>query len=249
MNKEKLIDFKKIYQNILFANRFMKIARIFHFEKLSLSPFTLKETDECLLLAPHPDDETMGCGGLLLKYPGNFNIVCLTDGRCGSYDYSADATIKIRNSEFVAAMSNYGINSYSFLGIEDRKLIENYSLFEPIDISNYDYIFLPNYFDQNKDHKAATILLQKLLLKKKYKRNLKVVLYEVWNTISLPNYFLNITDVVEEKKKLINIYQSQVKNVNFADGIIGLNKYRGMISNCDYAETYSVIDVKTFMKL
>ncbi|OGI21814.1 MAG: hypothetical protein A2255_00660 [Candidatus Melainabacteria bacterium RIFOXYA2_FULL_32_9] len=245
----KLIDFKKFYQNILFADRFLKIARIFHFEKISWSLLNLEPRDKCLLLAPHPDDETVGCAGLLLKYPKNFDIVCITDGRCGSYDHTPDETIDIRKREFEEAMEKFGISSYSFLNIEDRKLINNYSIFKSLNINDYNYILLPNYFDQNKDHKAVTVLLQKLLLNKKYKSGLKIVFYEVWSALPLPNYFFDISDVIENKKELINLYQSQVKYVSFVDGIIGLNRYRGMQSNCHYSEAFSIIDVKTFMKL
>ncbi|EKE03434.1 MAG: N-acetylglucosaminyl-phosphatidylinositol de-N-acetylase family protein Est14A [uncultured bacterium] len=245
----KLIDFKKLYQKFLFADRLLKIARIFHFEKLSGSLFELESADKCLILSPHPDDETVGCAGLLLKYPQNFDIICVTDGRCGSYDHTPEETTEIRRKEFEAAMARYGISSYSFLNIEDRKLINNYSVFKSLDIADYDYIFLPNYFDQNKDHKAVTVLLQKLLLNKKYKNNLKIVFYEVWSALPLPNYFFNISDVVESKKELINLYQSQVRYVSFVESIIGLNKYRGMQSNCHYAEAFSIMDVRTFMKL
>ena len=44
---------------------------------------TIKPNDKCLVLAPHADDESIGCGGLLLKYPNNFEVVVLTDGRKG----------------------------------------------------------------------------------------------------------------------------------------------------------------------
>lgn len=43
----------------------------------------IEPNDKCLIIAPHADDESIGCGGILLKYPQNFEVVVLTDGGKG----------------------------------------------------------------------------------------------------------------------------------------------------------------------
>ena len=53
----------------------------------------------------------------------------------------------------------------------------------------------------------------------------------------------------EKKEQMINCYQSQLKNLDFLEGIIGLNKYRGTCVSISHAEAFSVIDIKTFMEL
>ena len=244
-----MLDIKKIYQKIVYANRFLRLARIFHFEKIFPSKLEINNGNKCLLLAPHPDDETMGCGGLLLKHPDIFDVICLTDGRYGGYDQPNDEIAATRKLEFEKALKKIGISNYRMLEIEDRKLINNYPVFENINIEKYDYIFIPNYFDQHKDHKAVTILLQKLLNNKLHKNNLKIAFYEVWSPITIPNFYFDISDVIEKKESLIDIYQSQTKHVDFKTGIKSLNLYRGMQFNCKYAEIFSIIDIKTFMKL
>lgn len=45
-----------------------------------VSLLELNPDDKCLVIAPHADDESIGCGGLLLKYPDNCDVVVLTDG-------------------------------------------------------------------------------------------------------------------------------------------------------------------------
>ncbi|MDD3013833.1 MAG: PIG-L family deacetylase [Candidatus Gastranaerophilales bacterium] len=240
---------KKLYQKIVYANRFLRLARIFHFEKIAPAKLELNSNNKCLLLAPHPDDETMGCGGLLLKHSSIFDVVCLTDGRYGGYDQSNDEIAALRKIEFEKALDKIGILNYCMLKIEDRKLIKNYPVFENINVEKYDYVFIPNYFDQHKDHKAVTILLQKLLRTKKHKVNLKIAFYEVWSPITIPNFYFDISDVIEEKESLIDIYQSQLKHVDFKAGIKSLNLYRGMQFNCRFSEVFSIIDINTFMKL
>ena len=244
-----MFEVKKLYQKIVYANRFLKLTKLFHFEKIAPEKLQLNPADKCLLLAPHPDDETVGCGGLLSKYSDIFDVICLTDGRHGGYNQPEDEIATIRKAEFEKAIKQVGISNYSMLNIEDRKLINEYNIFQNINIDKYDYIFIPNYFDQHKDHKAVTILLKQLLKTGSHKKNVKIAFYEVWSPLTIPNFYLDISDIIEQKESLIEIYQSQVKYVDFKNGIKSLNYYRGMQFNCKYAEVFSIIDLNTFMKL
>jgi len=226
------------------------LARAFHYEKFFCNELTFEKNDKCLLLGPHPDDETFGCGGLLIKYPDNFDIVCLTDGRDGGYgEESKEELAVIRKNEFKSVMEKLKITSYKFLDIPDRKLIYGYDTFKSLELEKYDYIFVPNYFDQHKDHKAVTNLVQKYFINTKSKDNVKIVFYEVWAALAFPNYYIDITRIMDQKKELIQEYHSQSRHVNFLEGICALNRYRGMLVNRDYAELFSIIDLNTFMKL
>ncbi|MDD3149397.1 MAG: PIG-L family deacetylase [Candidatus Gastranaerophilales bacterium] len=240
---------KKIYEKIIFANRFLKLARFFHFVKIFPTELTFKKEDKCLLLAPHPDDETIGCGGILSLYPQNFDVICLTDGSHGGYNIDSKELKLIRANEFKNTMQEMGIKNFSLLPIEDRKLIKNYDIVKNIEILDYDYIFIPNYFDQHKDHKATTILLQKLLKRKQHKENVQIVFYEVWSALPIITHYVDILNILEKKKHYIKNYQSQLTYVDFLQGIIGLNQYRGMQTNLGYAEAFSILGVDDFLKL
>ena len=41
----------------------------------------IDEKARILIVSPHPDDETIGCGGILAKYGSQCDVVVLTDGR------------------------------------------------------------------------------------------------------------------------------------------------------------------------
>jgi LmbE family N-acetylglucosaminyl deacetylase len=226
----------------------MKLTRMLHFEKIFPEYLTLKK-EKCLLLAPHPDDETFGCSGLLLKHPENFQVICITDGKHGGRHDTEEEKNSMRRQEFLEVMESYKINNYSFLEIEDRKLIYNFDKFKKINIEEYDYIFIPGYYDQHKDHKAVTVLLQKLLSEKSHKLEVKIVFFEIWSPLPLVNRVVDITGVINRKKEIISLYSSQNRYVDFLEGIVGLNRYRGMLSNVGYAEGYCEMDLKTFLKL
>lgn len=230
---------------------------VFKFSKLAStinlkpSELVLSENTKCLCLVPHADDESIGMGGLLSLYPKNFDVILLTDGRKGIKDVSVEDAVKIREEEFKCALEVAGrVNNYKFLSAEDKKLLDNFDLFKTIDISDYDYIFAPNIIDQHPDHKAVSLLLSRLLQSgTKVKSDLKICFYEVWSTLGLVNAFVDISDVIDSKKAMINCYKSQITLKNYEYHALGLNQYRGMLKDKKYVEAFCVLNADDFLKI
>lgn len=237
---------KNLFKNIVF--KFNKLASTIN---LKPSELVLKEGQKCLCLVPHADDESIGMGGLLSLYPKLFDVILLTDGRKGIKDLPVEEAIKIREDEFKCALEAAGgVNDYKFLHAEDKKLLDNFDLFVTIDISTYDYIFVPNIIDQHPDHKAISLLLKQLLDNgAKTKPDLKICFYEVWSTLGLVNAFVDISDVIDSKKSMINCYKSQIAKKNYEYHALGLNQYRGMFKDKKYVEAFCVMDVNNFLKI
>ena len=72
----------------------------------------IKPNDNILIIAPHPDDECIGPGGVLCLYPKQCSVIVLTDGREGQGDVLPDIAKKIRKTEFVEEMRYLGIQDY-----------------------------------------------------------------------------------------------------------------------------------------
>ena len=242
-----MINLKKIYKDYVIRKKYLKFVNFFHFEKINPAELIIQSGEKCLVLSPHFDDETLGCSGLLIKYPENVHVICLTDGKSGTMENNDEELVNIRKKEFTSVMKELGITSYEFLDIPDGKLVYNYEKFSQIDISDYDYIFIPNYFDNHKDHKAVSTLLKQLLKEKTHKTSLKIAFYEIWSVMPLPNYYFDITKIIKKKKDLIKKYTSQTKNVWLEKGILSLNAYIGVLLNIGWAEMYTIIDKITFM--
>ncbi|GAB4491904.1 MAG: hypothetical protein Fur0016_24180 [Anaerolineales bacterium] len=63
--------------------------------------------------------------------------------------------------------------------------------------------------------------------------------YEVWQPISTPNLFINISEHVETKSQAILQYTSQLADQIYHDAALGLNRYRGaMGAGTKYAEAF-----------
>lgn len=201
-------------------------------------PWQIKPSDRFLLLAPHADDETIGCGGFLLKYGAQCDVVLLTDGRHGDSNVKPAEMIDIRKKEFEEVMSHYAVKNFKMLNVEDGKLIDCFRDFATLDFKEYDYILMPHPMDFHKDHVAVSCLFKRLCRTRPFAGS--VVYYEIWNTLCAPTHYIDISDVIKEKERLINLYRSQVKNIDYASRILGLNHYRGLRHHVAYEEDFLI---------
>ncbi|MDR1523399.1 MAG: PIG-L family deacetylase [Endomicrobium sp.] len=220
------------------------IKKIFRYkqakETKTLYPkkFNVNPQDKFLILSPHPDDECIGCGGFLLSYGFQCDVVLLTNGCYGDASITPEKNVQIRYREFDLAMKKVNVAKIYKMDIEDTKLIDNFKRFKFIMKTimyncKYDYVFMPSPKDAHPDHKAVSFLFDKLKL-----RNCKKVYYEVWSTLYQPSHFIDISKLRKNKRELINIYESQTKHIDYASRILGLNYFRGMTHNISYEEDY-----------
>lgn len=238
-----------MFKKILFKKMFYKFNKFA--ASINLKPVELDlKGSKCLCLSPHPDDETIAMGGTLALFGENFEVVLLTDGRKGIKDKTPEETVKIRQEEFKNSLAVAKIQNYSFLNIEDKKLMSNLDVLKNINFEQYDYIFLPNIIDQHPDHKAVSFLLREAINSgTKVKPDVKICMYEVWSALGLVNSFIDISEVIETKKSMINCFKSQTQQKDYVHHAIGLNQYRGMFKDKKYAESFFVMELSEFNKL
>ena len=78
-----------------------------------------------LVISPHPDDESVGCGGTIRKHvlKGDaVHVVFLTSGEAGGHGRSAEETVRLREAEARAAAEILGLASIEFWHEPDGKL-------------------------------------------------------------------------------------------------------------------------------
>lgn len=198
----------------------------------------LEKIKKALVLAPHPDDESIWCGGLLLKF--HPTVVIMTDGRHGDEEGCEERTIRIRHAELAKAMQFAGITSYSELGIEDGRLAEADfgEIVHRTRLEDYGAIFVPAPHDAHPDHAAVWSGLAPFI-----KEGQQVYLYEGWSALATPTHYLDISDIIEEKKRLVQAYASQESYVRYSERAVALAHYRGLLPYpaVEYAEAYQRI--------
>ena len=195
---------------------------------------TLSDNERILVVAPHPDDESIGCGGLLNLYRGHCDVLLVTDGIS---DVSKEKELSAkRQKEFVEAMKVCGVDNRFLLHIPQLQILNHFNRFLSIDYSIYKYIFVPNRYEYHRDHVDTYKSVKKAIKQLRIKTDL--VEYEVWTTIRFPNFYLDISPVLDKKIEAINQHRSQTANLDYVKFITGLNAYRGISKQMKYAESF-----------
>lgn len=203
------------------------------------SSFLIKEDTTILIVVPHPDDETIGLGGFIMKYSSNCTLMLVTNGCCGNPEYSREETIRVRNEEYCRALARLGVPARLIsLEIDDRSVGKHLKQVKKAIDEKYDYIFVPNPRDDHIDHKAISKYISRLSFWGIIKST--IVEYEVWTPLRRPNLYIDISDVYQDKEAAIREYKSQLDHVAYDWGSLGLNRFRGMLNHCNYAEAYYI---------
>ena len=224
--------------------------------------------DRVLVIAAHPDDDILGCGGTLSKIRSGgseVRVVFIAEGTtCRFTDCviteEAKTEIKKRESYAVSALEVLGIQDVSFYNlpcgrldqypiIEINKIIESeIAGFKP------DTILTHSSVDANSDHRKvheSVIMATRPGALNYIKRILcfEVLSSSEWKfTESFsPNYFVSISSEDANKKiKAMQKYESEISDFPFprsVDGIMTLLKMRGMQSNSGFSEAFEVLRI------
>jgi LmbE family N-acetylglucosaminyl deacetylase len=218
-----------------------------------------------LIIAAHPDDEILGCGGLISKYQALgviFKILFIGEGSTCRFEEpksnEALIAIKQRNSSAIRSLKSLGVIDLEFNNlpcgrldqvpiISINKIIENA-------INNFlpDTVITHSPYDANNDHKIvfnATIMATRPGAQNVVN---EVMSYEVlssseWVYVQTftPNYFEELTEKdVESKWQALSLYETEIKNYPFPrsrDGVRALAMIRGMQSGVKFAEAFHLI--------
>lgn len=142
------------------------------------------------VFSPHPDDETLGCGGTIIKKKragAEVKIFFMTDGqKSHSHLISKNKLKCIRVSEALAASRMLGLeeNDVAFLEYEDGELSRNQDsairkVVEILLLQQPDEVFIPCKREtRNSDHLATNRIVASAL--QIYKRKATVYEYPIW---------------------------------------------------------------------
>lgn len=212
-----------------------------------------------LVVAPHPDDETLGCGGTLLKHKKekdqiHWLIMTKIDPKI------SEEKVKIRNKEINKVRSLYKFKSV----IEGNFITARMDTYAKIDIIEFisnsinkikpDIIYMPFYDDAHSDHKIIneSVISACKSFRKPFIKSIRV--YETLsetefniNPTSMsfkPNLYIDIDKYLEKKIKIMKVYRSEFLPHPFPrseKGIKSLAYFRGSFVNLNAAEAFIIL--------
>lgn len=215
-----------------------------------------------LVLAPHADDEILGCGGTIDKYSklgSKVYVSILTNANIGAEELFSKNLIKKVRNEALQANELLNVKNLNFSELPAPRLDQypSYKISNLIQkkITKFkpDTVFIPSEKDIHIDHKiinqAALVALRPI-----NKHKVKLILaYETlsethWmntnsNTFS-PNHFEKLnSENIKQKKKSFSRYKSQLKKFPHPRSLKGIDilaNFRGMQICTEYAEAFEV---------
>jgi LmbE family N-acetylglucosaminyl deacetylase len=219
-----------------------------------------------IVVAAHPDDEIIGCGGTLIKHIKSKDSVRVI---FASESENARNTKKNISSKRSLIRQKIAKKVSKFLSFEEpiflgypnleltrqnitqmnKQLKEIFEKFKP----NIIYTHTP--YDLHHDHRKTFEATSIAIRPNKNFMICKFLTFEIPSaseisnspnkTIFIPNYFVNIESEIKTKLKILSMYykneMNSYPNTRSLDGINNLSKYRGNCVFLKYAEAFELI--------
>ena len=213
-----------------------------------------------LVIAPHPDDETLGCGGTLFRHKADGDDLYWVIFTCISENTGwSEEAVKKRDSEIEVVVKKYGfIDMFNFRLPTTRldtlplsglieKMTDVYKKLDP------EIIYMPFAHDVHTDHQLVAKALQSTFKWFRYPHIKKVLMYETpseteFNFIEgrtfCPNVFVDISNYLDDKINVMNIFDSEMDKFPFPRSektIRSLATFRGSQSGYEAAEAFELV--------
>ena len=216
-----------------------------------------------LVIAPHCDDEVLGCGGIIAKYSSSGNnvfVAIITNGSLGAPElFSRQGTEKVR-AEALSSHRLLGVKETFFLDFPAPRLdtIPAYQLSlklsQLIKELKVEIVYVPHRGDIHKDHRIA---FEAALVAARPINNSTVKKVLAYETLSetewappfsddafIPTIFENIENFIDIKVEAMNCYKTQIKEFPHPRSIKtieALSAFRGSTIGTRSAEAFMLI--------
>jgi lmbE-like protein len=213
--------------------------------------------NKILVVAVHPDDETLGCGGTLLKHKHDGDEIYWLI--CTKMDENSDY-YTTRENEIKQASDAYKFDGVFSLGLNTMR-VDEYSMSEliskvskAINEVKPNIIYLPFKGDVHSDHRkifeasySCTKVFRYPFIKKIY---MMETLSEtefapgVKEDAFVPNSFVDISNYLDKKIEIMKIFKSEIEEHPFPRSernLRALATLRGATCGCEYAESFMLL--------
>lgn len=215
-----------------------------------------------VVVAPHADDEILGCGGTIAKLKNDgikIFVIIVTNAAVGAPEIFTQSSIENVRREALNAHACLGVEETIFLDFPAPALnaFPEYKITDEIGkiikTLSADVLFLPHPGDLHQDHAAvyrASLVAARPLSTSTVK---KILCYETlseteWSPFQFnipfrPNYFVDVNEFLQKKLDAFSCFHSQIKQFPHPRSlktIEDLAHFRGATVGITAAEAFSV---------
>jgi len=213
--------------------------------------------EKVLIFAVHPDDETLGCGGTLLKHKAKGDeihwLICTETNENNKF-------YKIREKEIQKVTELYSFDSVTNLKLKTMQ-VDEYSMSDLIGkISKVvneiqpNIVYLPFKGDVHSDHRKIFEASYSCTKSFRYPFIKKIYMIETLSETEfapsvsedsfIPNVFVDISDFMDKKLEIMKVYESEIAEHPFPrseKNLKALATLRGATAGCEYAESFMLL--------
>src|SRR2546426_2730613 len=190
-----------------------------------------------LVIAPHPDDESIGCGGTICLHADRGDRVAavfLTSGEMGLTDLSEGDARRTRERESEDAAGILGISSVTFLRRPDQHLEQDtlhaaQALKPILEREKPEIIYLTHERDFHRDHRASVSIVQ-TAVRASGIATPALLGYEVLTPLTEFDRAEDISAVIGRKLKAVCAHRSQVRQFRYDRALRAMNRFRGVVA-------------------
>lgn len=215
-----------------------------------------------LVIAPHPDDETLGCGGSLLKHTLNGDSLSWLVATRGHEPQWSPELLERKENEIKAVAAAYGFENtfrlnFPTIRLDTIPLDEIIvAIRDAITGSKPDCVYLNHFGDVHSDHRVvfeATMSVLKPFYSGKHGVG-KVLSYEILSSTDampanparafVPNVFSDVTKFLEEKLEIMSLYESELQPYPLPralESMRALARFRGATIGVEFAEAFMLV--------
>ena len=213
------------------------------------------------ILSVHPDDETLGCGGTILRHAASgaeISWIIVTSAWEPRFSKAAIAA-KAREVDRVGAA--YGFADVRRLALPTTRLRDLPlndlidALTPAIDATRPDWMYTIHGGDVHSDHRAVFEALTTICKPfHPHRRIERLLSFETLSSTDaappgayapfVPNVFADITQYIDRKLEIMAMFETEHQQAPLPrsfDAIRALSRYRGATIGCEYAEAFMLV--------
>ena len=212
------------------------------------------------IVAPHPDDEVLGCGGTIAKHTARGDKVYLCVVTKAYPPEWPEDELREREEEVLRVNQILGIWKTDFLGFPAVGLdtvpqkVLNDSIAEVMNDVKPEVLYIPHKGDINKDHRLVFHAALVAARPKPGSPIKKILAYETLSETGwaapviedtfVPNVYVDISEALETKLKAMSAYKTELKEYphpRSLEAITCLAKLRGTAIGVEAAEAFALV--------
>ncbi len=214
-----------------------------------------------IVISAHPDDETLGAGGTILKHVANGDnvywliVTNVFENQGFSKERVNSRQEEIKEVEKLLGISKTYLLNYPTMTLSSSSLIDMVpkisSIFSEV---KPEIIYTLNRSDAHSDHRVIFDAVMACTKSFRYPFIKQILMYECISETEfapalaekafLPNYFVDITDYLDKKNEIMKVFESEIADHPFPrsiENIKALAHFRGASVGVQYAEAFQLL--------